>query len=171
MVFTGYMTAENNPIRLSEVLDDRAAISRFLEEDDITEYLSESNSYDSSVRTRIELLLVSYDQPVGFARIDSIRWTNRKASLTIYLTPENRGRGYGKAALALLIDYGFNKLQFHRLEGEVYEYNLASIKLMDQFGFKLEGRLRQAKNHRGTYHDILVYGLLAEEYPPSGRPA
>lgn len=152
------------PLRFSDTQDGREIISRFLLNDDISEFLSESNTYDHTVSTRIELLLVRGDVPIGFVRYDSIRWTNRKASLTIYLPPENRGKGYGKKALSMLLDHGFNNLKFHRLEGEVYEYNLVSIRLMEQFGFRLEGRLRQAKQYRGKFHDILVYGLLAEEY-------
>lgn len=51
----------------------------------------------------------------------------------------------------------------NRLTAEVYEYNEVSIKLLEKFGFKKEGRLKKAKFHNGRYYDIFIYGLLKNE--------
>ncbi len=57
-------------------------------------------------------------------------------------------------------------MNLHRLEAEVIENNSPSIKLVEQLGFKLEGKLREAKYTEGGYIDILRYGILKNEYKP-----
>jgi ribosomal-protein-alanine N-acetyltransferase len=49
------------------------------------------------------------------------------------------GRGYIKKALALVIDYAFNDLGFHRLEANIQPGNAASIRMVEQLGFTKEG--------------------------------
>ncbi|MNO01960.1 putative ribosomal N-acetyltransferase YdaF [compost metagenome] len=58
----------------------------------------------------------------------------------------------------------FNDLGFHRITAEVYDYNTRSRKLLERLGFVEEGRLRKARFWNGGFHDIIVYGLLAEEF-------
>lgn len=55
-------------------------------------------------------------------------------------------------------------MNLHRLEAEVIETNSASIKLIEKFGFKKEGVLREAKFQNGKFIDIYRYGLLRSEY-------
>ena len=48
---------------------------------------------------------------------------------------ECRNKGLGKEALNLLIDYGFNEMNFYKLQLHVIEYNKAAIKLYESLGF------------------------------------
>lgn len=43
--------------------------------------------------------------------------------------------------------------------------NIGSAKLLEKFGFKLEGRARKANLINNEWLDGLLYGLLKEEYP------
>lgn len=109
---------------------------------------------------RIEL----ENELVGEIGLKSIRWYNRKGEIHLALKKEFRGKGLGRAALELLIEYTFNTLNFHRLEAEIVAYNKASQKLFEKMGFRQEGILREAKYYQGKYHDIFRYGLLKSEY-------
>ena len=55
-------------------------------------------------------------------------------------------------------------MNFHRIEAEVVEYNLAGKHLFEKLGFKQEGVLREAKYFEGKYYNIFSYGLLAKEW-------
>jgi RimJ/RimL family protein N-acetyltransferase len=48
----------------------------------------------------------------------------------------------------------------HRLTAEIYSYNKSSIKLFENAGFKLEGRIKDGKFFKGSYHDILIFGKI-----------
>jgi RimJ/RimL family protein N-acetyltransferase len=78
--------------------------------------------------------------------------------------PRNRGRGYGTDALRILANYGFNELNLHRLEIEVFAFNEAAIRSYEKVGFKREVTKRQALYRDGTYHDVLIMGLLRQEW-------
>jgi RimJ/RimL family protein N-acetyltransferase len=79
------------------------------------------------------------------------------------------GQGYGREAMQLIIDYGFRHFKLHRIELEVYSYNLRGIKLYKRLGFKLEGRKRQRIKWGSRYYDALQMGLLRPEWLKSTR--
>ncbi len=75
-----------------------------------------------------------------------------------------QAKGYGEKALGAIIEFGFKRLNLYRLEAEVIDGNIPSVKLMRKFGFVEEGRLREAKYVNGIYKDLLRFGLLRKEY-------
>ncbi|MBU0558943.1 MAG: GNAT family N-acetyltransferase [Bacteroidetes bacterium] len=127
-------------------------------------YMSErrlhKNLSEEEVIFRIELS----DELVGETRIKDIKWFNRKAELSIMILPEFQNKGFAGEAIERIIDYAFHTMNLHRLEAEVIKANKPSSRLVEKFGFKLEGTLREAKYVNGNYDDILVYGLLKPEW-------
>jgi len=111
---------------------------------------------------KIVLNYIEGEKTVAFVAFN-MRYFNKNAYITYYLIPHERGKGKGKEILQLAIDFAFNELNLERITAEVYEYNERSIKILEKFGFKLEGRIRKGKYHNGNYYDILIYGLLKEE--------
>jgi len=134
------------------------------QQEDLLKYLSETRSYGVPMPDKLEYKIQNEGSVIGEATFSSIRWFNRKAQLSLYIIPSERNRGIGTKTLKSLIETGFNELDLHRLEAEVYEYNKPSLKLVKHFGFSEEGRFREAKFYNGKYYDILFYGLLKEEY-------
>lgn len=79
------------------------------------------------------------------------------------LALEAQGKGYGRAAVTLLIDQLFAQGQ-RRIFADVDPDNQPSIALLTSLGFSLEGRLRaEWQTHIGL-RDSLIYGLLVEEW-------
>jgi len=75
-----------------------------------------------------------------------------------------KNKGYmGEAMKAVLTD-GFEYMHLHRVEALVGPENIPSLKLVERFGFKREGVLRQHYYTSEQYHDSVCYGLLASEY-------
>ncbi|MDO7205773.1 GNAT family protein [Paraclostridium bifermentans] len=60
---------------------------------------------------------------------------------------DNWGNGYGKEALSLLLDFGFNLLNLNNIVLKVYSFNKQAIKCYSKIGFKEAGRLREAKDY------------------------
>lgn len=98
----------------------------------------------------------------GFVRID---WLNRVAETgTLIGTKDRWGQGYGTESKELLLAYGFDTLDLHRIESRVIAYNARSAGHLLRTGFVDEGRDRQAVFRDGRRWDVLRYGLLAEEW-------
>lgn len=73
------------------------------------------------------------------------------------------GRGYGREAVALLIDYGFRHHNLHRIFLRVNGRNERAIKAYQACGFIEEGRLRQHVWSNGRYDDLLYMGIISGE--------
>lgn len=78
----------------------------------------------------------------------------------IWLLPEHRGRGVGRAAQRLLVDYLFTHTRAHRIVATTEVANLAEQRALEGCGFRREGVLRSYAFRRGAWQDCTVYGLL-----------
>ena len=76
---------------------------------DTMDYYNNSNE-----RLIMGLRLVEDDRLIGICGFDNIIWTNATTFLFIGIGDEEcRNKGLGKEALNLLIDYGFNEMNFY----------------------------------------------------------
>ena len=75
-----------------------------------------------------------------------------------------RRAGYAREAITLLLGYFFGELRYQKCNVQVYAFNEPSMRLHEQLGFRLEGRLRRQVFSGGTYHDELLYGITSEEF-------
>lgn len=76
----------------------------------------------------------------------------------------NRALGCVNIPLSVFIPFGFNKLRLHRIEADVDPHNLASISLLEYFGFKREGYLRERYYMNDEFQDAIFYALLKSEF-------
>ena len=74
------------------------------------------------------------------------------------------GRGLGRACTQFAVDYGFRELNLNRIDLRVLATNTAAIHLYRSLGFEQEAQLRQAQYKSGVYVDILIMGMLREDY-------
>ncbi len=102
---------------------------------------------------------------VGVVSLDNINWVSRNAYLSIGIYDKSVwGRGIGKEATKLILKYAFEYLNIHKVNLEVYEYNERAIRLYESLGFVQEGRLRKNNYRHGSYHDVIIMGMLDREY-------
>jgi RimJ/RimL family protein N-acetyltransferase len=102
---------------------------------------------------------------IGQIDLHRVDWKNRTASLGIVIgRQEYLGQGYGKEAIELLKKFVFNTLNLHRLELEVYEFNIRAHKCYLKCGLIEEGRLRKKLFREGNYWDVIQMGILRDEY-------
>jgi len=98
----------------------------------------------------------------GFSDIDR---RNRSAEFGINIGEKDYwNRGYGTEAVRLLVKYGFNTLNLHRIFLRVFETNPRAVRAYEKAGFTHEVRYRQAEFRNGKYIDMLVMSILRDEF-------
>lgn len=104
-------------------------------------------------------------KPIGTCGIPSMDERNRHCQVGIFIGDGSfRGRGYGTEALSLLCEFAFSVMNMHSVSLRVYSYNKPAIRCYEKVGFKMAGRLRQAKRIGGLWHDELLMDILEDEY-------
>ena len=105
------------------------------------------------------------DQTIGLVTLADLDPFSGNAELGIMLASASfRKKGYASEAIGLILDYAFGELRLHRLFVRVAPENNASTRLFESFGFQKEGRIRDAMRRGDRYVDLLLYGLLEDEY-------
>ena len=77
------------------------------------------------------------------------------------------GGGVITAAVALVADHCFGPVGLHRLEATVRPENVASLRVLEKLGFRLEGVFRRYLDVDGGWRDHQCFAITAEE-PGSG---
>lgn len=87
-----------------------------------------------------------------------------------YITVVDRqGQGVARECMEGLISHLFKREAHRRVFVEIDDDNLASIALIERLGFKREGCLREHETtHRGLCN-LLIYGLLRNEWRALSR--
>ena len=88
----------------------------------------------------------------------------KKAELALVLLPGARGRGYALQALKLLLDYAFLQKGYQRLYLKCAFKNQRAVHLYERAGFVKEGVLRRHLYTDEGPDDVILYGMLREEY-------
>jgi [ribosomal protein S5]-alanine N-acetyltransferase len=75
------------------------------------------------------------------------------------------GHGYATEAAMALLQYGFEKLQLHRIIATCQPENLASWRVMEKLGMRREAHFRKCiRRPDGRWWDEYFYALLEEEW-------
>lgn len=111
------------------------------------------------------IIETSRDGAVGLVCLEDIDWKNRSFQVPIKLMEQrNSMSGVGLDAHIAMLRYAFDELQMHRAWGATLEYNQASLNMQKLCGYKVEGRRRSAVYKGGKYYDLILTGLLRDEY-------
>jgi RimJ/RimL family protein N-acetyltransferase len=102
---------------------------------------------------------------IGTCCLVDIEWIGRVAELRIRIGDKRAwGKGCGSDACALLVEYGFQSLNLERIWLRVFAPNGTAIRMYEKLGFVVEGRLRRAWHFQGVTDDVIVMGLLRDEW-------
>ena len=125
----------------------------------------ERNLYHFMIRAKAD------DRLIGKAEIQRIEWTNSNGQIRIGIgSTEDRCKGYGTQALQMLLRFAFAELNLFRVSANVPAYNEGALALLRKFHFVEEVRRRQALDRDGRRWDLLVFGLLKDEWQNQGQP-
>ena len=84
------------------------------------------------------------------------------AEIGYWLGEEHWGQGIATAALRALTEYAFAELEVIRLFAYVFEWNPASMRVLEKAGYLCEGRLRKSAVKNGITVDQLIYAIVRE---------
>jgi ribosomal-protein-alanine N-acetyltransferase len=73
-------------------------------------------------------------------------------------------QGFGREAAAAMAQFGFDRLNAHRLMAYVFAGNTASVRILEGLGFRREGLALQSLYLRRSWHDILTFAQLRSEW-------
>ena len=94
-------------------------------------------------------------------------WGPNRASwcpmIGIWLAPEYRGQGIGRAAQRQLAELFFRQTTVNRIEAHTDVENIAEQRALEAAGFQREAIVRGVQWRDGAYHDGYLYAVLRGE--------
>lgn len=162
--------------------DDAESIYQYLSDPDVIQFLEgntdtfdEARGYVSwcidtfykrktDIRWGIELK--ENNKLIGDCGLGHIDEPRRPTELGYMLSKEYWNKGYMSEALGAILQYGFHRLDLHRVQAWTHPENKASTRLLKKYGFIKEGLLREYVYiwHKGVYIDVDMYSLLGKDY-------
>lgn len=110
-------------------------------------------------------IITAEGEPAGFLTLTGVASRHRRAAWGWYIgEAAARGRGAGRAAQALGLDVAFDALGLEKIVAEVLADNDVALKAQAAAGFRREGYLRGQVIKDGRRRDVVLLGILAEEW-------
>jgi RimJ/RimL family protein N-acetyltransferase len=126
----------------------------------------ESRVVPSFTEARPGIILFSYLKHaacIGYGGLTNIDWENRRGELSFLVQTERtldvqQYRRDFSCFLHMIKTVAFNELQFDRIVSETYDIRPEHVRILEENGFVLEGRLKQHVVIRGQGVDSLLHG-------------
>ncbi|MBV8216793.1 MAG: GNAT family N-acetyltransferase [Verrucomicrobia bacterium] len=104
------------------------------------------------------------DFPIGSCTYWHLDPESHCAEIGYELNRTAWGQGIVSEVLPTVISYGFTELELNRIEAIPFAKNSRSTNVLVKLGFTHEGTLRQRDLFRGSYEDLMYFGLLKQEW-------
>ncbi len=105
---------------------------------------------------------------IGACGLLYINWIIRAADFSFYIGKDESyidDAGYAKDATELLLNYGFNNLNLHKIWMELYEFDEEKLTFFQKhFNFKTDGILRDNCFEDGKYWNSYIISLLHKDF-------
>jgi RimJ/RimL family protein N-acetyltransferase len=102
---------------------------------------------------------------IGVIRLEGIEGKHRRAELAVSIgEKEYWSRGYGTEAIGLALQHGFEGIGLRRVVLVTDVDNERGIRCYEKCGFRREGLLRANRIRYGEPLDMVVMGVLREEW-------
>lgn len=100
---------------------------------------------------------------IGGCGFDDLRMgKSHRAEIGYWLAKPYWGKGIMTAVVRKLCDYAFSEFGLIKIVAHVFDFNVASARVLEKSGFELEGYLKKHFKKDGRYIDAKLYGLLNE---------
>jgi [ribosomal protein S5]-alanine N-acetyltransferase len=102
---------------------------------------------------------------IGSAGVEVTSTKHRRASFGYVLDPRHWGHGYATEVATAVVAFAHTTLEAHRVEATCDPENVASARVLEKAGLRLEGRLRGHLLVHGSWRDSLLYAVLTSDLP------
>lgn len=128
------------------------------------EWIKHSATHDRN-DIRLAICLIENSKHIGNINLTTINWINRSAEFSIMIGDRQEwGKGFGKEATFLMLNYAFFELNLNRVYLTVKMDNTRAINLYKKLGFQQEGILRESLYKNGKYNDMIIMSILKGGY-------
>ncbi|MEF8846901.1 MAG: GNAT family protein [Candidatus Paceibacterota bacterium] len=153
----------NNP-RINRFLTRRFPLPR-IEEETWIENNAEQIKNKEAAHFTIELMHDEKENEViGICGLADIDLVNDVGEAGILLGEDYLEEGYGTEATKLLLGFGFDALNLHRINAAAVGYNERSIALQKKLGFKKVGAHKEMIRIKGERYDLVIFGILEDTW-------
>ncbi|GHU21694.1 SPBc2 prophage-derived uncharacterized N-acetyltransferase YokL [Spirochaetia bacterium] len=121
------------------------------------------DGFDKNGRIRLTIETLEGEN-VDSMNLHGIDERNGTFGIGMQINRDCRGKGFGTAAMKILLDYAFNERRLHKFQSFVLEGNVASETMLKKLGCIKEGIIRGTTFHNGKYWNEIHYGLFVEEF-------
>ena len=97
---------------------------------------------------------------LGHVMLHTLAWRHKRAEIGYWLVPSARGRGVGRTAVSLLVEWAFEELDLERLEITTTPDNGPARALAASLGFTEEGIMIARNLERGRRVDVMILARL-----------
>lgn len=145
-------------------------ITRFLETGSFPTTRATLTHYLKSVARHPDNVMLAImdrktDDYVGNIKLGPIHAIHRRGDMGIMVGNKRFwGKGYGSEAIALILEYGFTRLNLHKITLGVYADHKPAVKAYQKLGFRIEGILKEQLFRDGAYRNKAVMGILRSEH-------
>jgi len=112
----------------------------------------------------LAMVLKADGRLVGGCGIEVSNPDNREGWIGYCLNRNFWGQGYATETAKVLLEFGFNHLNLHRVFATCEPANIASAQVLEKIGMQREGRLREHKWAKRKWRDSLLYAILDYEW-------
>jgi RimJ/RimL family protein N-acetyltransferase len=149
----------NTPQAIEGLVEQRASFS----EHEARHWIA--SAADPSGRDRKWAVVVDErPEPVGFTALYGLGGQAAPELGILIGEPDLWGRGVGTDAQRLTIARAFGQLGAHRVLELILADNQRARNVVERLGFRLEGTMRGHVRRGGRLLDVVVYGLLPEDF-------
>jgi hypothetical protein len=102
---------------------------------------------------------------IGEASLNRINWPNRSANLSVTIGEKTYwNRGLGTEVARLLLGYGFEELQLHKMKAFFLAENAPAQKVVESLNMHYELSFHEQVFFGFTWHDLNIYGIFDREW-------
>lgn len=89
---------------------------------------------------------------------------NHRCEIGYMILPQYNGQGIVTEAVKVVLEYGFDDLQMHSIEGVIDPNNIASERVLLKNGFAKEAHILENEFWDGKFWDTVIYSLLKRNF-------
>lgn len=118
----------------------------------------------SSNEDAVYFLIEFNGEKAGTISLHGLETEYRKGEFGISIHPDYHNKGIGTKSVQMIIEYGFETQNLHKIRGGHLEDNKASKRVMEKAGLQEEGYERHFKYVNGEWKDVAWMSILKDEW-------
>lgn len=130
--------------------------------------LSIINRYSKEFKNKEEItwgVARKYDNKIiGYCCLGNFNDDSRRSEIGYGFNRDEWNKGYATEAIKVLVKFGFDTMNFNRIEATVTLGNDASVKALKKANFLQEGIVRERSIMKGKFEDDVILAIIRKDY-------